>query len=198
MQSPAVSEQDSRRVRADLEALATESPATEAGIAARYLLGRLRQIEEGSGEPPEFKALLSEHPQHPLAQLAAVKVILRRLYADGPETPEERLEAAEQVGRGVTLPALRCDFHLAMGDAYIFYGDRQQPALRHLRAAEALGIPSAVARANVLVQIGELARLTGDGVVAAWSYRKFLAEFPRDLRQQIVRDRLAEIGGPAP
>ena len=198
LQSPAVGEEDSRRIRADLTALAAESPATEPGIAARYLLGRLRQIEEGIGEPPEFTALLSEHPQHPLAQLAAVKVILRRLYAEGPETPGARLQAAEQLGRGVTLPALRCDFHQAMGDAYIFHGDRREPALRHLRAAEALGIPSAAARANVLVQIGELARLTGDGAVAEWSYRKFLADFPRDLRQQIVRDRLAEIGGSAP
>jgi hypothetical protein len=198
LQSPAVSEQDSRRVRAELEALVAESPAAEPGIAARYLLGRLRQIEEGIGEPPEFTALLGEHPQHPLAQLAAVKVIQRRLYADGPETPEARLQAAEQLGRGVVLPALLGDFHQAMGDAYIFYGDRHEPALRHLRAAEALGIPSAAARANVLVQIGELARLTGNGAVAEWSYRKFLADFPRDLRQQIVRDRLVEIGGTAP
>jgi len=198
LQSPSISEQDNRRIRAELAALVVEAPATEAGIAARYLLGRLRQIEEGIGEPPEFTALLNEHPQHPLAQLAAVKVILQRLYADGSETPEARLQAAEQLGRGVTLPALRCDFHQAMGEAYIFYGDRREPALRHLRAAEALGIPSAAARANVLVQIGELARLTGDGAVAGWSYRKFLADFPRDLRQQIVRDRLAEIGGAAP
>ncbi|MBK8858267.1 MAG: hypothetical protein IPN11_11505 [Opitutaceae bacterium] len=198
LQSPAVGEEDSRRIRADLAALAAESPVTESGIAARYLLGRLRQIEEGIGEPPEFTSLLSEHPQHPLAQLAAVKVILRRLYAEGPETPGARLQAAEQLGRVVTLAALRCDFHQAMGDAYIFHGDRREPALRHLRAAEALGIPSAAARANVLVQIGELARLTGDGAVAGWSYRKFLADFPRDLRQQIVRDRLADSGGSAP
>ena len=198
LQSSATSEGETRRIRAELEALVVEAPAAEPGIAARYLLGRLRQIEEGIGKPPEFTALISEYPQHPLAQLAAVKVILRRLYADGPETPEARLQAAEQLGRVVTLPALLCDFHQAMGDAYIFYGDRREPALRHLRAAEALGIPSAAARANVLVQIGELARLTGEAAVAEWSYRKFLADFPRDLRQQIVRDRLAEMGGAAP
>jgi hypothetical protein len=34
--------------------------------------------------------------------------------------------------------------------------------------------------------------------VAAASYRAFIAEFPRDLRQQIVRDRLAEVEGTAP
>jgi hypothetical protein len=47
----------------------------------------------------------------------------------------------------------------------------------------------------VLVQIGELARLTGDRALAAQAYRTFLEDFPRDIRQQIVRDRLAAVTG---
>jgi hypothetical protein len=86
----------------------------------------------------------------------------------------------------------------AMGEAYIFYGDQRGPSLRHLQAAAAIGTPSSATRANVLVQIGELARLTDAQDVAAASYRAFIAEFPRDLRQQIVRDRLAEVEGTAP
>lgn len=45
----------------------------------------------------------------------------------------------------------------------------------------------------MLVQIGELARLTGDKALAVRSYRIFLKDFPRDIRQQIVRDRLASV-----
>ncbi len=198
MQSPVSSGGDNRHARAELEGLVMAAPDTESGIAARYLLGRLRQLEDGVLESPEFTVLLNEHPQHLLAQLAAVKLMLRRLYADGAEKPEDRLQMAEQLGGRLTVPALRCDYHLALGEAYIFYGDRQEPALRHLRAAEVLGIPSAAARANVLVQIGELARLTGDRATAVQSYRKFLTNFPRDLRQQIVRDRLTELGEASP
>jgi hypothetical protein len=197
LQTPALAEHDSQRIKQELAALIAAEPGSETGLAARYLLGRLRQLEDGISEPPEFIALTNDRPQHPLAQLAAVKLLLRRLYADGIAAPAERLRAAEVLGKSLTLPALRGDFHLAMGDAYIFYGDKRAPALRHLRAAEDIGIPSAATRANVLVQIGELARLTGDRETAVQSYRVFLADFPRDLRQQIVQDRLAEMGAAA-
>jgi hypothetical protein len=198
LQTPALTERDSQRTKQELAALIAAEPGSEAGLAARYLLGRLRQLEDGISEPPEFIALISIQPQHPLAQLAAVKLLLRRLYAEGIAAPAERLRAAEVLGKSLTLPALRGDFHLAMGDAYIFYGDQRAPALRHLRAAEGLGIPSAATRANVLVQIGELARLTGDRETAVQSYTVFLADYPRDLRQQIVRDHLAALGEASP
>lgn len=198
LRSPETSAPETRLIRDELEAVVAAAPDAEAGITARYLLGRLRQLEADVGEPPEFTALLERHPGHPLAQLARVKVILWRLYAVDATPPAERLAAAEQMGAELTLPAMRGDFHLAMGEAYLFHGDRQAPALRHLRAAEQLGIPGAATRANVLVQIGELARLTGDRAGARRSYQAFLTEYPRDLRQQIVRDRLAALGEAAP
>lgn len=196
--APAVSADDSRRAKAELEAIIASEEESADALAARYLLGRLKQLENNEADPPEFQALRARQPGHPLAQLAALKVMLRRLYADGPESPDDRLRSGEELAATITLPALRGDYHLAMGEAYIFHGDRREPALRHLRAAAAIGIPSAATRANVLVQIGELARLSGERAVAAASYRAFLAEFPRDLRQQIVRDRLADMEGAAP
>lgn len=198
LDAPAASADDVRRVRAELSALADDAGQPGEASVALYLLGRLEQLTDGTIDPVAFQRLRTEHGDHPLAQLAALKVLLHRLYADGAETSDARLAHGEALAPTFTLPALRCDYHLAMGEAYIFHGDRVAPALRHLRAAAALGIPSAAARANVLVQIGELARLTGDRAVAAASYRAFLGEFPRDLRQQIVRDHLAEVEGATP
>lgn len=196
--APAVSVDDSRRAKTELAAVIADDEKSADALAARYLLGRLKQLENGEIDPPEFQALRTQHPGHPLAQLAGLKVLLRRLYSDGPESAEDRLRSGEELAPTITQLALRSDYHLAMGEAYIFHGDRREPALRHLRAAAAIGIPSAATRANVLVQIGELARLTGERAIAAASYRAFLAEFPRDLRQQIVRDRLTEVEGLAP
>ena len=197
LQSPALTSAATQRARAELAAIVAATPGTPEGIAALYLLGRLDQLETGSVEPAGLARLAREHPHHPLGQLAALKVLLHRLYAPGPESAAARLHYGEDLNAAITLPALRSDYHLAMGEAYLFHGDQREAALRHLRAAAALGIPSAATRANVLVQIGELARLTGEPTVAAASYRAFIAEFPRDLRQQIVRDRLAEVEGPA-
>lgn len=182
-----------------LTAVTAAQSVSEAKITALYASGRLRQLQEDAAEPAEFSELLRDHADHPLAQLARVKLILRRLYAlDGP-SPADRLAAAEALGGELTLPALQCDFHLAMGDAYVFFGDQREAALKHFTAAERLGITSSATRGTVLVQIGELARLTGGRAQAAQAYRKFLDDFPRDIRQQIVRDRLAEVvGGMAP
>lgn len=193
-----VTEATRAHARAELVALIAESPDSEAGICAAYLLGRLRQLGGEAEEPAEFLTLIARHPEHPLAQLARLKLILRRLYAlDGPP-PASRLADAETFGAGITQPALRGDFHLAMGEAYLFFGDQRAAALRHLDAAEHLGIAASTTRATVRVQVGELARLTGDRARAAASYRAFLDEFPRDIRRQIVLDRLAEVTGGQP
>lgn len=198
LDAPAASAEGVRQARAELAVLADDARHPNEASVALYLLGRLEQLTERTIEPAAFQRLRAEHGDHPLAQLAALKVLLHRLYAEGPEAADARLAHGEALAPTFTVPALRCDYHLAMGEAYIFHGDRTAPALRHLRAAAALGVPSAAARANVLVQIGELARLTGDRAVAAASYRAFLGEFPRDLRQQIVRDHLAEVEGKTP
>jgi len=198
LQAPGSATVASAEVRAELATLVEADPRASTSLVALYLLGRLSQLEHGTDAPAELVRLSRDHADHPLGQLAALKLLLRRLYATGPEGAEARLEAGEALAETITASGLRSDYHLAMGEAYLFHGDRRAAALRHLRAAAELGIPSAATRANVLVQIGELARLTGERTVAAASYRAFIAEFPRDLRQQIVRDRLAEVEGAAP
>lgn len=195
LQKQPLPEADRQRIMAELNALTQGAPDAEAGISAAYLLGRLRQFNGEAEEPPEFLALIRRHPQHPLAQLARVKLIMRRLYAVDATPPAARLKAAEALGQELTLPVLQSDFHLVMGDAYVFFGDQRALALAHFVAAERLGISGSATRGTVLVQIGELARLTGDKPLAARSYRAFLDNYPRDIRRTIVGDRLAEVEG---
>ncbi len=190
-----LNESERQRIMGELAAFDRDATDNKDGCTALYLSGRLRQLHGETEEPAEFRTLIANHSAHPLAQLARVKLILRRLYALAGPPPAERLQAAEVLGGELTLPALQSDFHLAMGDAYVFFGDQREAALRHFAAAERLGIPGSATRGTVLVQIGELARLTGDRALAAQAYRTFLEDFPRDIRQQIVRDRLAAVTG---
>jgi len=193
LQKQPLTEVDRQRVMDELNVITKGAPNSEPGISATYLLGRVRQLNGEAEEPPEFHALIREHPQHPLAQLARVKLLMRQLYAVDATPPAARLKAAEAMGRELTLPVLQSDFHLVMGDAYVFFGDQRELALAHFVEAERLGISGSATRGTVLVQIGELAQLTGDPALAARSYRAFLDGYPRDIRQQIVRDRLAEV-----
>jgi tetratricopeptide (TPR) repeat protein len=195
---PPFSEEKLAEARQSLTSLAKANPNDETGIRARYLLGRIRQLHDaaGAGESPEFIALVRDHSGHYLAQLARLKLILHRLYAtEANPTVAERLADAEQSGALTTAPALQRDFHQMMGDAYLYFGDQRSQALRHFQQAEALGILDASARATVLVQIGELARLEGQPAVAAAAYKKFLEEFRRDIRGYEVRRRLATLEG---
>lgn len=169
----------------------------ETGIRARYELGRSRQLYHGASGPatenPEFAVLVREHPEHYLAQLAVVKLMLHRLYAvDADEPAKARLAAAESVRGQLNEAGLRGEYHLLLGDAYLFFGDQRAAALRHYREAERIGIHDSSARAQVLVQIGELARLEGDRALAIEAYRKFLADFSRDVRVLTIRRRLEE------
>ena len=181
---------------ARLRALVAENANDETGLAARYFLGRVRQIFETDDtrpeDPEEFAGLIRDHPESAFAQLAMVKLTLRRLYAPA-QGPKQRLEQAAQLERRITLPRLACDYHLAMGNALIFFRGSDREALRHLVAARDLGLPDDLARADVLVQIGELARGLGERAVARESYARFLREVRHDVRILMIRDRLAEL-----
>ena len=74
--APAVSADDSRRAKAELAAIIAGEEDSADASAARYLLGRLKQLENNEADPPEFQALRARHPGHPLAQLAALTGLL--------------------------------------------------------------------------------------------------------------------------
>lgn len=197
LELPPTTPEKTARAREELAALVAAEPNDEPGLRARYLLGRLRQLASSDDDErgaPELVALAQEHPAHYLAQLAVLKLVQHRLYATSTTlSPGQRLAAAEQALAKVTRPELLRDFHLVLGDAYLFFGDQRATALPHYRAAEGLGIPEATVRATVLVQIGELARLEGQRAVAISAYREFLQDYRRDLRAFEVRKRLAAL-----
>lgn len=197
LELPPTTPEKTARARAALVALVAEAPNDEAGLRARYLLGRLRQLADSDADErgaPELVALAAEHPAHYLAQLAIIKLAQHRLYATTTATtPAQRLATTETDLAKMTRPELLRDFHLVLGDAYLFFGDQRLPALGHYRSAAALGIPDAMVRATVLVQIGELARIEGQRDVAIAAYRDFLQAYRRDLRAFEVRKRLAAL-----
>lgn len=197
LELPPSTPEKTARARAALAALVTERADDETGLRARYLLGRLRQLSSTDDDEqgaPELVALAQERPAHYFGQLAVIKLTQHRLYAvTTASTPGQRLAAAERDLAKVTRPELLRDFHLVLGDAYLFFGDQRAAALPHYRAAERLGIPEAVVRATVLVQIGELARLEGRRDEAKAAYREFLRDYRRDLRAFELRKRLAAL-----
>lgn len=202
LELPPTTPEKTARAREKLAALAAAAPNDETGLRARYLLGRLRQLastDDDERGAPELVALVREHPAHYLAQLATIKLAQHRLYAiSTASSPAQRLAAAEKDLAQLTHPELLRDFHLVLGDAYLFFGDQRAAALPHYRAAEALGIPEATVRATVLVQIGELARLENQPDVAIAAYRRFLKNYRRDLRAFEIRQRLAALEAAAP
>jgi len=202
LELPPTTPEKTTRAREKLAALVAAKPNDETGLRARYLLGRLRQLsgtDDDENGAPELVALAQEHPAHYFAQLATIKLAQHRLYATSTATtPAQRLAAAEKDIPKLTRPELLRDFHLVLGDAYLFFGDQRAAALPHYRAAEALGIPEATVRATVLVQIGELARLENQPDVAIAAYRQFLKSYRRDLRAFEIRKRLAALEAATP
>ncbi len=183
---------------AALRLLYKENSNDSTGLAAGYLLGRIRQVfnPEGQAEPspPELISLADNHPDSVYGQLAMLKLTLHQLYLPQSDpTPAARLRSLAKYEAKITFPNLQREYHLLIANAQIFFEIQEPEALRHLQSALELGIPNAVMRADVLVQIGEIARALGQDRVAEISYRRFLEENVHDERIMMVRDRLTEL-----
>lgn len=183
------------QARRDLRSLAKKHPTDEAGLAARYLLGRFRQVHDRTAEPdvdaPELVELARDHAETFWGQLAMLKLTLHRLYRPSAEFLwAQRLQSVAGFEARLREPALLREYHLTVGRACIYF-DRDLPlGLRHLEQALALGVDDTKLRADLLVQTGELARMSQRPEVAARYYRMFLAENPEEGRTLIVQDRL--------
>ncbi len=180
-----------------LRRVKNENPHDELGQCARYLLGRIEQTRRSDRtESGELRELIREHPEGVFGQLAMLKVVLNDLYHRGGDpSMAERFSAAAAFESQFTFPRLRCDFHLIMGNAGIFFEYDLAGALRHLQAAVDSGLVQGTLRADLLVQVGELAKELGQGETALTSYRSFLRENESDGRVMMVRDRIVELGG---
>ena len=177
----------------------TDDPAQ----GARFFLGRIAQHHLAQSDPAEaarqFRQLIAGHENSVWAQSALGRLVLLTIYELAPSLPPAaRLSEAEKLLAYAHTPAAETEVHLAIADAVFFYRLPAAGALPHLLAAERLGRIDWTLRRDVLVQIAELSRLTGDRPQAAQFYRTFLKENPRDLRDYIVTERLAEMEKPSP
>lgn len=177
-----------------------DSGTDDFAAGARFFLGRIAQHHLAEPDAAEaarqFRQLIAEQGDSVWAQSALSRLALLEIYELNPGwAPAARLAAAEQLLAHAHTPAAQSEVHYAIADAIFFYRLPAAGALPHLLAAERLGRLDWTTRADVLVQIAELSRLTGERKQAAQFYRTFLKENPRDLRDYIVKERLAEAEG---
>jgi hypothetical protein len=187
---------EARRIFTDLAQSGGDDPAE----AARFYLGRIAQHHQENPDPVEaanqFRLLIAEHENSIWAQSALSRLALLELYALHPTaTPEQRVAEADKLLRYAHLPEAQGELHIALAEAIFFYRLPAQQALPHLLAAEPLGGYDRVGRADVLLQIAELSRLSGQKDQAAKYYRMFLQENPRDTANYTARQHLAEVEG---
>lgn len=175
------------------------TPDQDLHIAARYYLARIDQVHAYEPDWPaarrQFSELLADFPDHALAQLGAAKIALLDLYDPTlPDPLEERFNRLTEMGRALTDPAARRDFHYVMGCAAIYHDLPDRLALDHLIASRDAGLTNDVNRANVFIRIAETARALGEIEIARDHYQRFLQVAHRDRRARLARERLMELG----
>ncbi len=183
------------QARALLTALAADGTDNIA-LGARFFLARLAELQAEPPAPAQaaagFRQLIADHPESFWAQVAVPRLAILLLYTSaGPAEPGARLAAAERLLPFAHGPSSVTELHLVIADAVFYHRLPERLALPHLLAAERAGAMDVPTRADVLVQIGELSRVSGNATQAAAFYTKFLGEYPRDSRQYPVRQKLA-------
>lgn len=182
--------------RAEAEALLREAYRggdERVGPVAGYYLARLRR---GTAEEA---ALLAEvrgrWPTHPLAEMGVVKAGMARVFA-APDASARGVALGELEAEvaGLTDRVARRELHAFIGHAALLTGGDERRALHHLQAAVEAGVPESSMRyRGYIIRIAELARGLGEAAVARDYYERFQRLFPRDDRQQVVRERLEEL-----
>lgn len=185
------------RAERELSAIAADASASaDVVVTANYLLARIAEVHAFAPDPARaaerYAALLASHPRHPFAQAAAARLATLRLYKLGAD-PLRTLADLETLGQQLTDAGARRDFHLVLGRSYLFFGGERSRALEHFQSAMAAGIVAATVRADVLVQIGEVARELGQPAISRQAWNEFVATFPRDPRVDLIRERLTAL-----
>ena len=179
-------------IRAQLTALADGNDA--AARAALYFLGRIAQLYARPADPAlaaqYYRQLIARGLDDYWSRNAVVKLALLELFSlPQPGGREARLARAELLLADTTDALARRDLHLVLAEVLLRWHASDERALSHLEAAEQIGGLDDTTRADVLVQIGELARLRGDTLTARRHYDLFLREYPRERRTYFVRQR---------
>ncbi len=187
------------RARELLTPLAESAPVDDLALQARYFLARIAALHDREADLDlarrHYRSLFAEHPQAPLAQIAAVKYVLLAVNAVvDASAMRNALAELEALAPLFTYAPARRDYHALMATAYLRHApDELATARAHSLAAEEAGYADAERRVSNLLRIAELSRALGDSATARIYYERFLAAASRDTRVLLVRERLAAL-----
>ena len=183
------------RARTILSALAVEGQSDDLAAGALFFLARIYENHLDRTNPAEaarlFGRLIEEHASSVWAQAAVPRLAILLLYTPaGPVSPPARVAAAAGLLGRARQPLAIAELHLVIADAIFHYRLPDAQALPHLLAAEKTGTLDISTRADVLAQIAELSRLTGNQGQAQRYFRTFLSEYPHDFRRYAISQSL--------
>jgi len=164
-------------------------------IQALYYTGRIFQthqrVTDYENAARFFLRAIERAPDHAFGQLAVVKLANVWLYEPVPKSVKlERYGKLRELGENLTFRPARRDFNYVMGVACLCFDISEERAIEHLKDLEQVGLHQPRSLSSLYARIGETARKIGDNATAREYFQKFLDEFPRELRTQLVRDRL--------
>ena len=187
--------------RESFRKLAETDPGDEVGLEARYFLARIVQVHQPVPDPARaeqmYRALFHDSPGSDVGQAALEKAAILCLYATAaPAERPARFAELEQLGAGLSDPAAAGNFHFLLGQAAFQLGLPPEKAYEHLKRADEIGIVGEDARSLNLIRLGQLALRLGKKEAAAGYWTAFVQRFPRDPRNYLIRQKLAQLGAP--
>jgi len=177
-------------------ALRAENADDDEGIGAAYYLARIQQLHRSTPDRQAaveaYRALLAAHPDNHYAQMAAPKLAVLLLYDDvAPDEWERRVaEIGSLLPRLTTAEAVR-DTRLVLAGALIRLRRDHARSYPLVTACLDANLVNRLPHLNtLLLQAAESARQLGKTSAAVAYYRRFLDDFPRDIKADEVRRRL--------
>ena len=176
------------------EELVAEKNDDEIAIHAAYQLARILHVQRNKPDPKQaaerYENLMRQYPGHPLADAAAVKLTILRLYTLNRDLPAaERVELVDPLGANLHDKDAIRDYHLVMADAVGFLRLEPAKALEHLKKAYGTSRVTGKLQADVLVRISEISAKTGDQALSREFAERFVKQFPRDERASSLRKK---------
>jgi hypothetical protein len=178
------------------QAVRQERDDDDMGAGSAYYLARIAQLH---GSTPDrasavegLRELIAHHPRSPYSQLAAPKLAILLLYDDVPPARwEARVREIQALIPLLRAPEARRDTRLILAGALLRFRRDHARAYPLITQCLDAGLVTRVSRINaLLLQAAESARTLGRNAEALAYYRRYLAEFRRDMAADEVRRRL--------
>jgi tetratricopeptide (TPR) repeat protein len=196
--SPSYNEADLPIIVSELEQIWQSNSRDKAGLWAGYYLGRISQNHASANADYDaaltwYERVATAGGDDLLAQMARLKAVGLILFAplDAALSTEERFQQSQELVAKISEPHLQMNALLVLANGMLYRDAAPDRVLPSLQSAWRLGVTDPTARAQLLVQMGNLATKVGKPNLAAECYQQFLEEFPTEKRNQMVREQLA-------